>query len=770
MKKTSTLLALLCLSLCLHAQNFDNYALLKNEGPIPAAFTTSSTDKYQAEILKVEKDLRAREKKDQKQFYLETNFVIDDLLLSGKVLFGTEVNKYVEKVAAKVLEGAPDLQGKVQFYILRSASVNAFATNQGIIFINMGLLAQLENEAQLAFIIAHELMHVRKQHSLNMFLEKKNIDRNISRNTLLRQTDFDEALVAKNRYSKELEFEADNGGLELYLQTGYSLKDLDGVFDVLRYAHLLFDIEEFDKAFFNKGTLVLPEHYFLDTVKTIQAIDDSDDTKSTHPATLKRLEKIKSDIADKDNSGRSSFVVSQEEFMQVRKLARFELVYYYLHYFRYEDAIYTSFLLLKEHPNSLYLHKSVVQALHGMTKYLNAEAAEREDSDFQRTNNSYKNIEGPQQNVYYCIEQLKNNEMTIMALRYAWAAHQQFPEDKEIEVLLEDLFTELAFHYEDLSTFKTATKAEVEQLIEDIKSGKTTEAVDTTTQKEEPVMESKYAKIREQQKEKTAEPTAKFDFEHYAFGEIVGLEHFKTHFEAGKKIQNKRKERIAYWESGTGRTEWAKIQNKKRKTGVRLGIDSILILNPFYLKLDLRKGKDKAYRYIESEKGQFRLSSLLEQNAKIAKLNYKVLDVQDLETSDVDIYNDVSILNDWFSQQSRIGSWNMPGFSQAEVERIAKKHNTQYILKVGVVMLHKPKSPTTVLYSALAIGFIVTAPLGVIALAVPEYELLYFSVLYDVKNSKYEVLKYDVYKRADSNSFLNSFLYETMYQIKKHTK
>lgn len=786
MKKLSTLVALACLSFSLFAQNFDQYSLLKNEGAIPTAFTTSSTDKYEQEILNMEKEIRAREKKDQKQFYLETNFVIDDLLLSGKVLFGTELNKYVEKVAAKVLQGAPDLKDKVQFYILRSSAVNAFATNQGIIFINMGMLAQLENEAQLAFIIAHELMHVRKQHSLNMFLEKKNIDRTISRNTLLRQSNFDEALIAKNRYSKELEFEADNGGLELYLQTGYNLHDLAGVFDVLRYSHLLFDIEEFDRTFFNKGTLVLPKDYFLDSVKMIQAIDDSDDTKSTHPATIKRLEKIQSDISDKDNTGRSSFLISQEEFLKVRKIARFELVYYYLHYFRYEDAIYTAFLLLQENPNSLYLHKSVVQALHGMSKYLNAEAAEREDGDFQRTNNAYKEIEGPQQNVYYCIEQLKNNEMTIVALRYAWAAHQQFPDDKEIEVLLEDLFTELAFHYEDLSTFKIANKAEVEQLIADIQSGNPSEAIDTTATKKEaeeeaPVLESKYAKIREQQKEKATEPSTKFDFKSYAFGDIIDNEHFKAHFEKGKEIFEKNKKRKAYWESKEGEKEWAKRQRIKKNKGASLGIDSVLILNPFYLSLDVRK--DNSYRYIETEKGQERLKGMLQKVAKSAKVHYVFLDAEDLKSTDAMTFNEIHTLNDWFSQQTRIGDWKMPGFNQAEVEAIAAKYGTPYILKTGVVLLQsKKKIPwlyvtvggilggslvTYLPFPANIIYMTAFAGAAIYVLTKPRYESLYYGILYDVKNQRYEVLSYEVLKTKDTNQFMSAYLYKIFHQIKK---
>ena len=46
-----------------------------------------------------------------------------------------------------------------QVYVLRSGEMNAFSVGSGIIFVTEGLLARLDNESQLAAVIAHEMSH-----------------------------------------------------------------------------------------------------------------------------------------------------------------------------------------------------------------------------------------------------------------------------------------------------------------------------------------------------------------------------------------------------------------------------------------------------------------------------------------------------------------------------------------------------------------------------------------------------------------------------------
>lgn len=85
------------------------------------------------------------------------------------------MNDYVNQVARDVLtkSGNDSLIDKIDIFILKSNKVNAVAMQDGSIFITVGLLAQVENEAQLAFTIAHEITHVILQHSLDSYNEVK---------------------------------------------------------------------------------------------------------------------------------------------------------------------------------------------------------------------------------------------------------------------------------------------------------------------------------------------------------------------------------------------------------------------------------------------------------------------------------------------------------------------------------------------------------------------------------------------------------------------
>jgi beta-barrel assembly-enhancing protease len=58
----------------------------------------------------------------------------------------------------------PDLPW--QFGVLDHANVNAFAVPGGTIFITRGLLEKMRNEAELAGVLGHEIVHVLKKHHL----------------------------------------------------------------------------------------------------------------------------------------------------------------------------------------------------------------------------------------------------------------------------------------------------------------------------------------------------------------------------------------------------------------------------------------------------------------------------------------------------------------------------------------------------------------------------------------------------------------------------
>ncbi|MEO5644280.1 MAG: hypothetical protein ABIQ40_04885 [Bacteroidia bacterium] len=110
--------------------DFHHYEGIKCVGLIPQDFIRPTQEKYNealAQEVKVTDNKKIVSAKDD--FLLESNYLIDGLLQSGKVLFGDTVTEYVNRIADHVLVNEPELRTKLRFYCLRSTEANAFSTN-----------------------------------------------------------------------------------------------------------------------------------------------------------------------------------------------------------------------------------------------------------------------------------------------------------------------------------------------------------------------------------------------------------------------------------------------------------------------------------------------------------------------------------------------------------------------------------------------------------------------------------------------------------------
>jgi predicted Zn-dependent protease len=126
--------------------------------------------------------------------------------LSGKVIFNDPVTIYINKVADYILADEPELRKKLRFYTLKTNTPNAFSTDQGVVLVTTGLIAQLENEAQLGFILCHEIIHYIEKHVRNGYVENKNITKGRGEYSGL---SYRSRISQLSKYSKDLEFEAD---------------------------------------------------------------------------------------------------------------------------------------------------------------------------------------------------------------------------------------------------------------------------------------------------------------------------------------------------------------------------------------------------------------------------------------------------------------------------------------------------------------------------------------------------------------------------------
>lgn len=101
--------------------------------------------------------------KDFLRMALKRYEVIDDPMIAD----------YVDAVGQKVLAAFPTQPFDYHFYVVKEEVYNAFAGPAGHIFIHSGLLASLENESELAGILAHEISHVTCRHLSKMIQKAK---------------------------------------------------------------------------------------------------------------------------------------------------------------------------------------------------------------------------------------------------------------------------------------------------------------------------------------------------------------------------------------------------------------------------------------------------------------------------------------------------------------------------------------------------------------------------------------------------------------------
>jgi predicted Zn-dependent protease len=80
---------------------------------------------------------------------------------------GPELQAYVAQVGRQLIRSA-DTRFNFQFKVVDHPSINAMALPGGFIYITRGILAEMNEEAQLAGILGHEITHVNSRHSAKL--------------------------------------------------------------------------------------------------------------------------------------------------------------------------------------------------------------------------------------------------------------------------------------------------------------------------------------------------------------------------------------------------------------------------------------------------------------------------------------------------------------------------------------------------------------------------------------------------------------------------
>jgi predicted Zn-dependent protease len=146
----------------------------------------------------------------------------------GSYTIDPTLNRYVNTIGQTLakLSGQPDLP--YEFVVLNNDTPNAWALPGGKIAINRGLLILLEDEAQLAAVLGHEVVHSAARHgasqmSQGMLLQlgTQVLDQ-ASGNSAYSQIAGLGASAIQARYGRSQELEADAYGIDYMAEAGYN--------------------------------------------------------------------------------------------------------------------------------------------------------------------------------------------------------------------------------------------------------------------------------------------------------------------------------------------------------------------------------------------------------------------------------------------------------------------------------------------------------------------------------------------------------------------
>ena len=197
-----------------------------------------------SKILDSAKSLRSATREiNQKEEIAIGNDLAARLLGAAPLAADPQLQRYVNHVGRWIASQTARADLPWRFGVLEASQLNAFAVPGGTIFITRGLLGRMGSEAELAGVLAHEIVHVLQKHHLKAI--QKGSQTSLAGDALgyalkdARSEARDKLLsLGTELYSRGLdksdELEADRLGVMLAARAGYDSYGLPAVLQTLQ--------------------------------------------------------------------------------------------------------------------------------------------------------------------------------------------------------------------------------------------------------------------------------------------------------------------------------------------------------------------------------------------------------------------------------------------------------------------------------------------------------------------------------------------------------
>ena len=368
-----TVLCSLLLATFVCAQQGYVFSPLRDDTVLKTKLLEAITNRYNNEKAALPKEFN----KDLSSFYASRYNSVKKYFDDSLVITDKEINDYVQAVYAEIKRGNPALQ-KMDMHIMlcRAWWPNAACYGEGTILFNIGLFTRLHNEAEMAFVLCHELAHQYFDHgntAIRNYVQTVNSKKYHERLKEIQNTQYEKrrqvedllksVSFSSRRHGREHESQADSMALVWLQNTPYNpnaaitcLGMLDAAdkdkYDVTINPKDFFNFSEYP---FQKSWEKEEESFFSKMAKAQEAENKvMADSLKTHPDCKKRIAYLQKYMPA--SAGGRYFVISDTLLFEQRKLRfDYEILDYTANHNFVSYSIYYSMQIQKALGENVYL-------------------------------------------------------------------------------------------------------------------------------------------------------------------------------------------------------------------------------------------------------------------------------------------------------------------------------------------------------------------------------------------------------------------------------
>lgn len=306
---------------------------------------------------------------EMSKIYKEFGTDFENQVKNKDFVFKSDFDAVIKSLVERLRKNNPKIPQDLKILIARDNTPNAYCLADGTFVINMGLYNWMDNEAQVAGVISHELGHKIEDHTLKSVLntvEQNELDKstvqNIKETTDQRSLGRNEKAfdVLKNRIYKKgmekrkLEMQADYLGYVIFKNSDFKKNEfINGLqklqtFDTISPRELkietykkLFDLpkQAFKEKWMKKEDFSLYNYNFYKEKL-------NKDSLASHPEMTKRIEMLKKTFPELNTSVEPE--KPSEAYLALKKTARMEILPNYFHSEDYGLGIYVAMQFLQD--------------------------------------------------------------------------------------------------------------------------------------------------------------------------------------------------------------------------------------------------------------------------------------------------------------------------------------------------------------------------------------------------------------------------------------